>query len=349
MEDQGVDPNLRDGDGATPLHFAASRGHLTAVRWLLSHGARLSLDKYGKSPINDAAENQQVECLNVLVQHGATPDQSSAAEATASNYNEAAYRAKQLAGGSQKKYASGTANSNYYNTKQQGLMNNLPSQHSMHQSSTSSSAAAAVVAAHPHPHHQQSTPKIKIPKSPESTSNSCSSDTEPFYLHPPSIKGSTTHLNGPVIKDGLIYGTASSGSVNGGGTRLSSTSPVDYGQAAAAAAAAAPALPNDGLYVNPMRHGSLTPPSPGGSISGESFYLHDPQEVIYNRVKDLFDSDSSSVNNNYPNSSSSHNRNATSNGNSNSSAADGSGANHKNTNALTGEGSGELNCVGVFD
>lgn len=56
-----MDPNLRDGDGATPLHFAASRGHLTAVRWLLNHGAKLSLDKYGKSPINDAAENQQVE------------------------------------------------------------------------------------------------------------------------------------------------------------------------------------------------------------------------------------------------------------------------------------------------
>lgn len=65
VEDQGVDPNLRDGDGATPLHFAASRGHLSCVRWLLNHGAKLSLDKYGKSPINDAAENQQVEvfCL----------------------------------------------------------------------------------------------------------------------------------------------------------------------------------------------------------------------------------------------------------------------------------------------
>ncbi|XP_063915929.1 espin isoform X2 [Zophobas morio] len=74
IQEQSVDPNLRDGDGATPLHFAASRGHLETVRWLLKHGARLSLDKYGKSPINDAAENQQVECLNVLVQHGTTPD-----------------------------------------------------------------------------------------------------------------------------------------------------------------------------------------------------------------------------------------------------------------------------------
>lgn len=53
-------------------------------------------------------------------------------------------------------------------------------------------------------------------------------------------------------------------------------------------------LPNDGLYINPMRNSS-SPTSPNGSVSGESFYLHDPQEVIYNRVKDLFDSDSSSI------------------------------------------------------
>lgn len=52
-------------------------------------------------------------------------------------------------------------------------------------------------------------------------------------------------------------------------------------------------LPNDGLYVNPMRTGFHTPPSPSGSVSSESFYLHNPQEVIYNRVKDLFDSDGS--------------------------------------------------------
>ena len=36
---------------------------------------------------------------------------------------------------------------------------------------------------------------------------------------------------------------------------------------------------------------TLTPPSP--SDSSESFFLHDPQEVIYNRVKDVFESDAS--------------------------------------------------------
>ena len=66
VQEQGVDPNLRDGDGATPLHFAASRGHVETVRWLLCHGARLVLDKFGKSPINDAAENQQMEVRTVF-------------------------------------------------------------------------------------------------------------------------------------------------------------------------------------------------------------------------------------------------------------------------------------------
>ncbi|VVD02046.1 unnamed protein product [Leptidea sinapis] len=72
--ERGVDPNARDGDGATPLHFAASRGHLSTVRWLLRHGARLHLDRHGKSPINDAAENHHLECLNVLVAAGASGD-----------------------------------------------------------------------------------------------------------------------------------------------------------------------------------------------------------------------------------------------------------------------------------
>jgi hypothetical protein len=33
VDDQGIDINLRDGDKATPLHFAASRGHLKV--WIM--------------------------------------------------------------------------------------------------------------------------------------------------------------------------------------------------------------------------------------------------------------------------------------------------------------------------
>lgn len=103
-----------------------------------------------------------------------------------------------------------------------------------------------------------------------SKSSSGSSDTEPFYLHPPSIR----------TKEASTTGAGSVGM---------------YSQRTSADHMYGSVLPNDGLYVNPMRTGSLTPTSPSGSVSSESFYLHDPQEVIYNRVKDLFDSDCSST------------------------------------------------------
>lgn len=85
--------------------------------------------------------------------------------------------------------------------------------------------------------------------------STASSDSEPFYLHPPT--------NNRPAKD------YTRSSPDGG----------YYG-----------ALPNDGIFINPMR-ANFTPTSP--SDSGESFFLHDPQEVIYNRVKDIFESDAS--------------------------------------------------------
>lgn len=101
------------------------------------------------------------------------------------------------------------------------------------------------------------------------SSSTLSSDVEPFYLHHPSSavvrKNSDAHYS----------------------QQSRSSSEKLYGGSLVPQ--------NDGLYVNPMRNGMFTPPSPNGSISGESFFLHDPKEVIYNRVRDLFDSDCSSV------------------------------------------------------
>ncbi|XP_074032071.1 espin protein forked isoform X2 [Leptinotarsa decemlineata] len=211
IQDQGVDPNLRDGDGATPLHFAASRGHLDTVRWLLKHGARLSLDKFGKSPINDAAENQQVECLNILVQHGTTPDYNTTERVKTGKSCSCARKGEKLRRGN-------SAASDCSNCKTKLTLSGV--NHNGHTNHSSNSS---------HSNH--------------------SNHSEPFYLHPP----------------------------------LSDRSMEP------------PHAPENGLYVNPMskhRHSASSSSESsvsGGSVNGESFYLHNPQEVIYNRVKDLFE------------------------------------------------------------
>lgn len=51
----------RDADEATPLHFAASKGHVDVVTWLLDNGAKIVADKFGKTPLDDALDNGQHE------------------------------------------------------------------------------------------------------------------------------------------------------------------------------------------------------------------------------------------------------------------------------------------------
>lgn len=104
------------------------------------------------------------------------------------------------------------------------------------------------------------------------TSSTLSSDIEPFYLHPPSISMAHKRIE-------AIYSHSQQS--------RSSSEKLYNGQL----------LPNDGLYVNPMRNSFFTPPSPAGSVSGESFFLHDPHELTYNRVRELFDPDCNSVGN----------------------------------------------------
>ncbi|KAG2458989.1 ESPN protein, partial [Polypterus senegalus] len=59
-----------DDDGATAMHFAASRGHAKVLSWLLLHGGEISRDNWGGTPLHDAAENGELECCQILVVNG---------------------------------------------------------------------------------------------------------------------------------------------------------------------------------------------------------------------------------------------------------------------------------------
>lgn len=57
----GLSLSEQDQDGATAMHFAASRGHSKVLSWLLLHGAEISQDLWGGTPLHDAAENGELE------------------------------------------------------------------------------------------------------------------------------------------------------------------------------------------------------------------------------------------------------------------------------------------------
>lgn len=80
--------NSRNCDGATPIHFAASKGQcimfnnlmtvlhihtgqVAILEWMLHHSLASGeeRDDYGATPIHDAAENGQLECLHVFYSH----------------------------------------------------------------------------------------------------------------------------------------------------------------------------------------------------------------------------------------------------------------------------------------
>ena len=71
----GVDPNVKDNDGRTPLHRAAKRGHVDIVKLLLEHGANPNIqeNKYGYTPLHVAVKNCHVDVVRVLLEHGADP------------------------------------------------------------------------------------------------------------------------------------------------------------------------------------------------------------------------------------------------------------------------------------
>jgi ankyrin repeat protein len=71
----GVNPNIKDKDGNTPLHYAAREGRLKVVELLLEHGADPNIqDKDGWTPLHYAAWKRRLKVVELLLEHGADPN-----------------------------------------------------------------------------------------------------------------------------------------------------------------------------------------------------------------------------------------------------------------------------------
>ena len=64
----GVDPQIRDANGRTPLLWAASAGSTDAILALVNHGADiLSCDEEGLTALHCAASRGQEDCITILI------------------------------------------------------------------------------------------------------------------------------------------------------------------------------------------------------------------------------------------------------------------------------------------
>ena len=68
-------PDGRDGEGATALHHAAAQGHVECLESLLqAHATVDAIDQRGRTPLMAAAAAGRLDGVTLLLQHGAVPD-----------------------------------------------------------------------------------------------------------------------------------------------------------------------------------------------------------------------------------------------------------------------------------
>ncbi|PNT62622.1 hypothetical protein BRADI_4g06000v3 [Brachypodium distachyon] len=72
--DHGGDPEKASDRGLTPLHNAAEHGHCEAVRLLLSKGVNVDVINYRGTPLHMTAAKGQHRAMKILLEHGADPN-----------------------------------------------------------------------------------------------------------------------------------------------------------------------------------------------------------------------------------------------------------------------------------
>lgn len=77
LSDAGSPINAQDGNGATPLAFAAWNGHLDIVQFLLSRGADPNTTtEHAGTSLCMASNSGNIDIVRCILDHGATPNPS---------------------------------------------------------------------------------------------------------------------------------------------------------------------------------------------------------------------------------------------------------------------------------